>query len=80
MPFSDATKAAAYKRAGGQCECTMSVCSHHRAGVRCPTRLGTNWHAHHKTAEAARGGDDLGNLLAMCIPCHENTLTYGRRR
>ena len=80
MAFADTTKAAAYRRAGGQCECTMSSCNNHRAGSRCQNRLGNNWHAHHRTAVAAGGSDDLGNLLAMCIPCHENTLTYGRRR
>jgi hypothetical protein len=78
MAFSEATKAQAYARAGGRCECTMSVCSDRRAGVRCNKSLSGEWHAHHKTSLDAHGTDDLGNCLAMCIPCHKNTRTYGR--
>jgi len=77
MAFSEATKLAANRRAGGQCECTMTICDHRG---RCTNRLGTNWHAHHKTSVASGGTDDLSNCLAMCIPCHENTRTYGRPR
>lgn len=75
MAFSEQTKADAYRRAGGKCECTMGVCGH---SGRCNKQLGSNWHAHHKTAVASGGQDTLSNLLAMCIPCHQNTRTYGR--
>lgn len=64
-----------FDRARGQCECRMSVCSHHRAGARCPHRLGEGWEAHRKTAG---GGYTLSNLIAMCKTCHKNTRTYGR--
>ena len=78
MAFSEAVREAAYHRAGGKCECTMNGCSDHRAGARCNNPLGNEWHAHHKTSVAAGGADDLGNCLAMCVPCHKNTRTYGR--
>jgi len=76
MAFSQITKDAAYQRAGGRCECTMTKCSHH-AG-RCNATLRGGWHAHHKTSVAAGGSDDLGNCLAMCVTCHRNTATYGQ--
>src|SRR4029077_6165346 len=28
-----------YNKAGGQCECTMAACGHHRANTRCPNPL-----------------------------------------
>jgi cytochrome c553 len=76
MAVSETTRLALYQRAQGQCECTMSVCSHHPAGVRCPRPLiKGDWEAHHKSKD---GGDSLSNLIAMCSTCHENTRTYGR--
>ena len=39
MAFSQATKDAAYRRAGGKCECTMTTCSKHRSGSRCNADL-----------------------------------------
>ena len=76
MAFSEDTKNAAWRRAGGKCECTRSVCSHH-AG-RCNESLTAgNWHAHHKTAEIIGGSDNLSNCEALCIRCHKNTRTYG---
>jgi HNH endonuclease len=76
MAFSQTTKEAAYRRAGGRCECTMRTCSHHTG--RCNATLRGGWHAHHKTSVAAGGDDDLGNCLAMCVTCHRNTATYGQ--
>jgi len=76
MAISEETRRALYKRAGGQCECTMSVCVHHRPGVRCQHGLhGSTWDAHHRTRG---GGDGLGNLIAMCVTCHKHTRTYGK--
>ena len=78
MAFSEETKMAAFKRAGGQCECTRMSCTIHRE-YRCPTKLvNGRWHAHHKTAVASGGSDALSNCEALCIPCHEQTGTYGR--
>lgn len=78
MAFSQETTSAAWRRAGGQCECTRKTCSHH-AGRRCQNPLEAHkWHAHHKTAVASGGDDTLANCEALCIPCHENTRTYGR--
>ncbi|MBM4160973.1 MAG: HNH endonuclease [Ignavibacteria bacterium] len=78
MAVSEETRRALYRRAGGQCECTMGVCSHHVAGKRCPHMLGSGWEAHHKTSVAAGGSDALSNLTAMCATCHKNTYSYGR--
>jgi 5-methylcytosine-specific restriction endonuclease McrA len=76
MAFSEETKQAALKRAGGQCECARITCTVH-ATVRCPTKLTGKWHAHHKTAVSSGGTDALSNCEALCIPCHEQTPTYG---
>lgn len=75
MAFTEATRQAAYRRAGGRCECAMSVCRH---SGRCNQPLGRNWHAHHRHSVAAGGDDGLSNCVAMCITCHQNTRTYGR--
>lgn len=76
MAISKETRAAIYARAKGQCECTMRVCDHHRAGTRCPHGLNSGyWDAHHRNAG---GPDTPSNLIAMCATCHKNTRTYGR--
>ena len=75
MAFSQETKDKAYERAGGKCECTMVVCTHHTG--RCNAMLRGAWHAHHRTSVASGGDDGLGNCLAMCVTCHRNTGTYG---
>jgi 5-methylcytosine-specific restriction endonuclease McrA len=76
MAFSEATKQAAFTRAGGQCECRRQACTEHTT-VRCQTKLTGQWHAHHVTAEASGGSDSLSNCQALCIPCHKQTPTYG---
>jgi len=76
MAISESTRQALYQRAGGRCECSMSLCKHHRAGDRCPHYLSLGiWEAHHRTAG---GPDTLSNLIALCATCHKNTRTYGR--
>lgn len=78
MAFSEATKQAAFERAGGKCECRRLSCNVHTS-VYCGVKLATGrWHAHHKTAVAAGGTDNLSNCEVLCIPCHEKTSTYGR--
>jgi 5-methylcytosine-specific restriction endonuclease McrA len=77
MAFSEATKQAAFIRAGGQCECRRLSCTVH-ASVYCGAKLTAGrWHAHHKTAVSSGGDDTLSNCEALCIPCHEKTQTYG---
>ena len=77
MAFSETTKEAALIRAGRQCECRRLSCTVH-ATTRCQTKLTTGrWHAHHITAVASGGSDSLSNCQALCIPCHEQTPTYG---
>jgi len=75
MAVTQSIKDALYKRAGGRCECTMRVCSHHAAGIRCPNKLTGEWNVHHRTTT---GPDNLGNITAMCIRCHKNTGSFGR--
>ena len=76
MGVSAQTRKELYARAGGRCECTVSVCDHHKAGSRCLHGLhGEYWEAHHRSAG---GPDTLSNLIAMCGSCHKNTRTYGR--
>jgi len=73
MAISAETKKNLYSRAGGRCECKMSVCDH---SGRCTRSLSAGyWDAHHKNAS---GPDTPGNLIAMCATCHKNTYTYGR--
>ncbi len=81
MGVTKETRRSLYQRAGGRCECTMRVCSHHKpipilgAARRCPHGLSGSWEAHHRSSG---GPDNLGNLIAMCATCHKNTRTYGR--
>lgn len=75
MAFSQDVKDRAYLRAGGKCKCRRS--SHGRSG-RCNASLAREWHAHHIASQAAGGSDGVENCEALCIPCHENTRSYGR--
>ncbi len=77
MAFSKEVAAAAWRRAGGKCECTRKSCENHTGRCNDPLTA-EKWHAHHITAVASGGADTLSNCEALCIPCHENTLTYGR--
>jgi len=77
MAFSREVTDAAWKRAGGKCECARDCRPH--LGRRCNTALTSgNWHAHHIVSQNAGGPDTLNNCEALCIPCHENTRSYGR--
>jgi 5-methylcytosine-specific restriction endonuclease McrA len=76
MAFSDEVANAAWRRAGGKCECTRLNCGH---SGRCNAALtANNWHAHHRTAVVVGGADTLSNCEALCIPCHRKTASYGR--
>ncbi len=68
------TRQQLYQRANGRCECTMSLCTHHRSGQRCPHGLGEGWQAHRITPSK---GYVLSNLVAMCKTCHKNTSSFG---
>ena len=76
MAFSQKVKDAAYRRAGGRCECTMMVCAHHTG--RCNAALQVGWHAHRRTTGLAEDGDTLRNCVAMCATCHRNAPSYSR--
>ncbi|MGO8953044.1 MAG: HNH endonuclease [Rhodomicrobium sp.] len=55
----------------------MSVCNHRSGRCYAPLTKG-NTHFHHRHSDAAGGPDTLSNCVAMCIPCHKRTRTYGR--
>jgi 5-methylcytosine-specific restriction endonuclease McrA len=74
VPFPQSVKDAAYRRAGGRCQCTRWTCGH---SGRCNRSLQSGWHAHHITSQEAGGADTLANCEALCVPCHENTRSYG---
>ena len=85
MAFSKGTIEAAWKRAGGKCECRRKTHSH--LYVRCNKTLSFDnrgkdgawgaWEAHHITAVASGGSDVLSNCEILCIECHKNTGSYG---
>lgn len=85
MSFSDEVVKAAWKRAGGKCECERKTCGH---GSRCDKPLSWNqrgndnsaygWETHHKVAQAKGGLDTLSNCQILCMECHKNTQSYGR--
>ena len=75
MGFPKSVTDKAWSNAGGKCECTRTICGHKG---RCNKPLTEKkWHAHHKTSVSAGGGDTLSNCEALCVPCHENTRSYG---
>jgi len=74
MPFSEEVRNSIWIRAGGKCQCTRLACGH---WGRCNAEL-VEWHANHIKAESAGGPSTFANGEALCVPCHENTLSYGR--
>ena len=74
MAFSDDTVLAAFRSAGGRCECTRSSHSSHTG--RCSETFtwgerGPKWDAHHKVAVASGGSDALSNCEILCAKyCH----------
>lgn len=76
MAFSKDTIDSAWRRTDGICECTRNCPKH--TGQRCDIKLTAGkWHAHHKVSQKAGGSDSLSNCEALCIPCHQNTGSYG---
>ena len=66
MAFSEEIKRQALARASNRCEkCGRAV------------TMSTS-HAHHMTSVDSGGKDILSNCKILCIPCHKDTLTYGR--
>jgi hypothetical protein len=83
--FSDPVIEKAFKRAGGQCECTRKDCAEAHPG-RCPTKFefedrghdDDEWQAHHWRAESKDGSDGLDNCEIVCVLCHQSTGSFGR--
>ena len=75
MAFPESVKAAAYRRAGGRCECPRSNC--HGSG-RCTARLGRHQgQFHHRRSLLAGGSDVLANSEHLCVHCHWKTGSHG---
>jgi HNH endonuclease len=55
-----AARAQVWKRCDGRCE----VCGHHFAII-------DEMSAHHRRARSHGRDDSVGNLLSVCIPCHQ---------
>lgn len=76
MAFPSNIRDQIWRRAGGLCECRRTVCGH--LG-RCNRELLAGaWHANHVVSEHSGGSSTLLNGEALCVPCHQNTLSYGR--
>ena len=77
----------AFQRAGERCECTRSRCNHPGNPHRCSRQFRYEdrarsdehgWQATHKQSISSGGSDGLENCEILCVPCHKNTLSYGR--
>ena len=75
MAFAESIKDEAFRRSGGQCECTRY--SHSHFG-RCPTKV-TRYSPeyHHILSQDAGGSDGLSNCEVLCVTCHKQTASYG---
>jgi len=78
MAFPESVVEAAWRRAGGRCECRRR--SHNHSYVRCNKQLVWDnrgregrgkWEAHHRNRT---GGDTLSNCEILCWDCHTATL------
>ena len=77
MAFPDSVVEAAWRRAGGRCECRRR--SHNHRYVRCNKQLVWHnrgregrgkWEPHHRSSTA---GDTLSNCEILCWDCHTGT-------
>ena len=75
MAFSEATKKKIFDNAGGVCEkCGKQLVYENH----CPGERGA-WQAHHRVSVAAGGSDLPSNGKALCLKCHEETYTFGKK-
>ncbi|MDR2943488.1 MAG: HNH endonuclease [Methanosarcinales archaeon] len=75
IAFTKETKQKIFDNAGGKCQkCDKQLSrENHQEGQR------GAWDAHHKTSVASGGKDIASNGKALCLKCHKETPTYGRR-
>jgi 5-methylcytosine-specific restriction endonuclease McrA len=75
--FSDATKLAALRHAGGKCQCTRKA--HGHLWGQCGAAITpATAEFHHRTAQFVGGGDSVSNCEPLCVRCHRQTASYGR--
>jgi len=75
MEFPDSVKDAAFRRSGGQCECTRSSCGH--VG-RCNTTI-TRYSAeyNHIPVDPRIGSNTLANCEVLCVKCCRDAAVSG---
>lgn len=75
MAFSESTKKQIFANANGKCEkCGKQlVYENHTRGER------GAWQAHHRVSVASGGNDTASNGKALCLDCHEDTYTFGKK-
>ena len=82
--------------ANWRCQCTNPSCTsfgHYNSLLVCFLRPDlrfpvcsfqsmnrSDFHAHHIIPKSIGGLDLLGNMQILCVECHQNTPSYGRRR
>jgi 5-methylcytosine-specific restriction endonuclease McrA len=76
MPFTDSIKDAAFRRAGGKCECVRKNHAHKGRCAKPLTRSTAQFH--HIHAQSMGGHDGLSNCEVLCLTCHKQTDSYGR--
>lgn len=75
MEFPDSVKDAAFRRSGGQCECTSDMHSH---TGRCKTTLTRNSAQYKGVPVNPRvRADTLVNCEVLCVTCHKDSPSYG---
>ena len=75
MAFSERAKKDIFDKAGGRCEhCGKMLCfDNHEEGER------GAWEPHHRVARASGGSDLASNGIALCLACHKQTYSYGKK-
>lgn len=69
MAFTEETKAEAFERSGGRCECDRMSCSNHYM-ARCANRITPSTAQYrHKKDHPLTGTEALSNCEVLCLDC-----------
>jgi len=76
MSFTKKQKEQIFDNAQGHCEkCNKQIVrNNHEEGQR------GSWDAHHRTSVSSGGSDSVSNGQALCLECHKETRTYGKKK